>query len=116
MQGIVAERMKRKAARAAAIHHEVFSGIAKQYGVTVVAGSIPLPGPQIIDGHLTVDRQAHPFRGVGFALIDAGRPITGYRATVPIWSLWVDDETEKPMCWVYDKERETAAVRSLLQR
>jgi hypothetical protein len=62
MQGILAEMMKRKAARAAAIHNEVFSSISKQYGVTVVAGSIPLPGPQIIDGHLTVDKRAHPFR------------------------------------------------------
>ena len=43
-----------KAGEMAHIYNNVFSALAKQYGVTIVAGSIVLPDPAIKDGALTV--------------------------------------------------------------
>ena len=43
-----------KAEKMASVYNKVFSGLAKQYGVTIVAGSIVLPGAEIKDGALTV--------------------------------------------------------------
>jgi predicted amidohydrolase len=43
-----------KAARMAEIYHAVFSGLAKKHGVTIVAGSIVLPSPEIRDGKLEI--------------------------------------------------------------
>lgn len=43
-----------KAARMAEIYHRVFSGLAKKYTVTVVAGSIVLPSPEIRVGRLAI--------------------------------------------------------------
>lgn len=59
-EGIRAEMMRVKAPAAAKLYHSIFSTIAKEFGVTVVAGSIPLPGPQIEQGRIAVDRSAHP--------------------------------------------------------
>ncbi len=42
-----------KAARMAEIYHSVFSGLAKKYAVTIVAGSIVLPSPEVSNGKLT---------------------------------------------------------------
>ncbi len=42
-----------KAARMAAIYHRVFSRLAARYAVTIVAGSIVLPSPQVRDGRLS---------------------------------------------------------------
>lgn len=64
-----------KAARAAAIYQQAFSRLAREYGVTVVAGSIVLPTPRIEGGQLAIgdgalyntsvvykpDGQAHPW-------------------------------------------------------
>jgi hypothetical protein len=43
-----------KAEKMAYIYNQVFSTLAKQYGVTIVAGSIVLPCPEIKDGSLRV--------------------------------------------------------------
>jgi carbon-nitrogen hydrolase len=43
-----------KAQNMASIYNHVFSSLAKQYGVTIVAGSIVLPCAEIKDGALTV--------------------------------------------------------------
>ncbi len=43
-----------KAKRMASVYNEAFSVLAKQYSVTIVAGSIVLPEPEIKDGSLTV--------------------------------------------------------------
>ncbi len=44
-----------KAGRMARIYHNAFSSLAKQYGVTIVAGSIVLPGAEVKEGKLTVN-------------------------------------------------------------
>ena len=43
-----------KAAGMAATYDAVFSRLAREYGVTIVAGSIVLPGPEVVDGHLHI--------------------------------------------------------------
>jgi hypothetical protein len=43
-----------KGQKMASIYNSVFSSLAKQYGVTIVAGSIVLPEPEIKNGALTV--------------------------------------------------------------
>ena len=43
-----------KAENMASIYNNVFSKLAKQYGVTIVAGSIVLPSPEIKEGNLKV--------------------------------------------------------------
>lgn len=50
---------------------------------------------------------------VGFGLVEEGRPITGWRATVPVWSLWLDEESELPHGWVYNTQTDHVARRSL---
>jgi anaerobic C4-dicarboxylate transporter len=50
---------------------------------------------------------------VGFGLVDQGRPITGYRATASVWSVWLDDEDDLPMGWVLDTESNQVAGREL---
>lgn len=42
-----------KADRMARIYDDVFSGLARRYRVTIVAGSIVLPSPKVVDGRLT---------------------------------------------------------------
>lgn len=43
-----------KAARMAETYHNVFSGLAKKHAVTIVAGSIVLPSPEVSNGKLEV--------------------------------------------------------------
>jgi len=43
-----------KAARMAEIYHRVFSGLAKKHAVTIVAGSIVLPSPEVSNGKLAI--------------------------------------------------------------
>ena len=47
-----------KAARMAEIYQSVFSRLAREYKVTIVAGSIILPSPQILEGTLTAGEGA----------------------------------------------------------
>ncbi len=47
-----------KAAKMASSYQSVFARLAREYGVTIVAGSIVLPKPRIINGKLTVGRGA----------------------------------------------------------
>lgn len=50
---------------------------------------------------------------VAFGLVDAGRPVTGWRATVSVWSLWLDPENETPRGWIYNGRDSSVAQRSL---
>ncbi len=43
-----------KSQAAAQAYEQVFGGLAQHYGITIVAGSIVLPQPELINGHLTV--------------------------------------------------------------
>jgi predicted amidohydrolase len=45
-----------KARQAAEIYQSVFGGLARQYGVTIVAGSLILPDPQVQDGAVLAGR------------------------------------------------------------
>jgi len=47
-----------QAARMAEIYHAVFSGLARQHQVTIVAGSIVLPSPEVKSGRLVIGRGA----------------------------------------------------------
>jgi predicted amidohydrolase len=51
-----------KAAQMAESYHDVFSQLGRQYSVTIVAGSIILPAPQISDGRLILSHG--PLRNV----------------------------------------------------
>jgi anaerobic C4-dicarboxylate transporter len=50
---------------------------------------------------------------VAFGLVDQARPVTGWRATVSVWSLWLDEKTEQPYGWIYDRDADKVAQRSL---
>ena len=50
-----------KANRMARIYHHTFSSLANQYGVTIVAGSIVLPGAEVKQGKLTVNSKEQLF-------------------------------------------------------
>jgi len=57
-QRIARAFLARKAPEAAEAYRWAFSEFAARYGVTVVAGSIALPGADVKDGKITVDPQA----------------------------------------------------------
>jgi len=79
-----------KAARMAEIYQHVFSGLARKYAVTLVAGSIVLPSPEVRDGQLAIgagrlyntsavykpDGSAHPDLVRKVFPISAERPFT----------------------------------------
>lgn len=44
------------ARRMAREYQAVFGGLARQYGVTIAAGSIVLPAPGVVDGEIVIDR------------------------------------------------------------
>lgn len=46
-------------------------------------------------------------------LADEARPVTGWKATVSVWSLWLDVESDRPFGWVYDTAAGTVSRRSL---
>ncbi len=50
---------------------------------------------------------------VGLGLVDRARPMTGWTATVSVWSLWLDHSDATPKGWVYDTERDEVSLRSL---
>ena len=39
--------------------------------------------------------------------------MTGWRATVSVWSLWLDPEGDSPRGWVYDTKKDEVSQRSL---
>lgn len=43
-----------KAEKMASAYHSTFSALAREFGVTIVAGSIILPSPKIVDGRLEI--------------------------------------------------------------
>lgn len=59
---VKAELMTRKAARAAEIYQTVLGGLARQFRVTLVGGSIPLPGAFVAEDGLTLRTGAHALR------------------------------------------------------
>ncbi|MBL7849562.1 MAG: carbon-nitrogen hydrolase [Cyclobacteriaceae bacterium] len=52
---VAAAIFRMKSRQMAAIYTRVFSRLAKDYGVTINAGSIVLPGPQVAEGIIQVD-------------------------------------------------------------
>lgn len=62
-----------KAQEMAEMFHRTFSSLAARYGVTIVAGSIVLPGAQIRGDSLTVDPTA-PVHNVSIVYDPQGRP------------------------------------------
>jgi len=63
-----------QAARMAGIYHRVFSGLARKYGATIVAGSIVLPSPEVRDGALMVGRMSSIRGGVLYNVSVVYRP------------------------------------------
>lgn len=61
-----------KAPQMAAIHQDVFSQLAKGYAVTIIAGSIVLPAPQISSGGLILNEG--PLYNVSIVLQPDGTP------------------------------------------
>lgn len=61
-----------KAKHMAAIYHEVFSQLAQNYAITIIAGSIILPAPQITTGELTPNEG--PLRSVSIVYRPDGTP------------------------------------------
>jgi hypothetical protein len=59
LAGIRSELMRVKARGAARHYQAVFSHLARQFGITIVAGSIPLPSPSVVSGRLEVS--GHPW-------------------------------------------------------
>ena len=47
-------RLRMRAGNRPGAYHQLFAGLAREYGVTLVAGSIVLPGPALVDGELQV--------------------------------------------------------------
>lgn len=73
---------------------------------------------------MPLDRLAHARRSVVifliatvvvvvFGLVDKGRPIIDWRATVSVWSLWLDEQSDQPYGWVYDTATNQVAQRSV---
>lgn len=50
---------------------------------------------------------------VALGLIDKARPVTDWKATVPVWSLWLDPESDSPFGWVYNTPTEKLEQRRL---
>ncbi len=72
-----------KAEAMARAYHRTFSELARRYGVTVVAGSIVLPGAQLTGDSLTVEVGA-PLQNVSVTYDPAGRPVGISRKVFPI--------------------------------
>jgi predicted amidohydrolase len=54
-----------KAKRMAEVHEQIFSSIARDYGVTVTGASTLLPRPRVHDGHIVIG-EGEPLRNVVF--------------------------------------------------
>ncbi len=63
--------LRMKAWDMASAYQQLFGGLARQYGVTLVAGSIVLPGPTLVDGELQVG--TGPLRNVTLVFGPDGR-------------------------------------------
>ena len=48
-----------------------------------------------------------------FGLVDKGRPIIDWRATVSVGSLWLDEQNDQPYGWVSDTAADTVTQRSV---
>ncbi|WP_217474507.1 carbon-nitrogen hydrolase [Stutzerimonas stutzeri] len=65
--------LKIKGQQMAEDYQRIFGGLAKRYGVTLVAGSIVLPEPRLEDGRLRTGRG--PLRQVSLSFAADGQPI-----------------------------------------
>lgn len=65
--------LKIKAPQMADDYQRIFGGLAKEYGVTLVAGSIVLPEPRLEDGRLQIGEG--PLRQVSLSFATDGQPM-----------------------------------------
>jgi len=68
-----------KADKVAAAYEEVMGGLAAEYGVTLVAGSVILPEPEVVDGHI-VPTPGGELRNAAFVFDRDGRVLAGASA------------------------------------
>jgi anaerobic C4-dicarboxylate transporter len=50
---------------------------------------------------------------VALGLVDMGRPVTDWKATVSVWSLWLDGQSDRPRGWVHDSATGQVTQRTL---
>lgn len=72
-QRLVDSLLRMKAGDMASAYQQLFAGLARRYGVTLVAGSIVLPGATLVDGELEVG--SGPLRNVTLVFGPDGRPL-----------------------------------------
>jgi len=63
-----------KADEIAATYEQVMSGLAADYGVTLVAGSVLLPDPAVVDGHIEITK-GRELRNASFVFDRDGRVV-----------------------------------------
>ena len=74
-----------KAPEMAAAYHRTFARLAARYGITIVAGSIVLPGAQIVGDSLVVSTEAAaPLENVSVVYGPTGKPLGITRKVYPI--------------------------------
>ncbi|QDD88750.1 hypothetical protein [Pseudomonas oryzihabitans] len=72
-QRLVESLLRMKAWDMASAYQQLFAGLARRYGVTLVAGSIVLPGATLVEGQLEVG--SGPLRNVTLVFGPDGRPL-----------------------------------------
>jgi len=74
-----------KAPLMAGVYHRTFSQLASRYGATIVAGSIVLPGAQIVGDSLVVSANgAAPLENIAVVYNPEGKPVGITRKVYPI--------------------------------
>lgn len=86
---------KSKSAEMAAQYQQIFSGLAQEFGVTLVAGSIVLPDPQIENNQISL--RPGPLYNNSFLFYADGRVAGPVRKNYPI-------ESERPFIQPGDRE------------
>ncbi|MDR6354320.1 hypothetical protein Q3H58_000991 [Pseudomonas psychrotolerans] len=72
-QRLVESLLRMKAWDMASTYQQLFAGLARRYGITLVAGSIVLPGATLVEGQLEVG--SGPLRNVTLVFGPDGRPL-----------------------------------------
>lgn len=86
--------LRMKAWDMASAYQQLFAGLARQYGVTLVAGSIVLPGPTLADGELRVG--SGPLRNVTLVFGPDGKPL-GQPLVRPLTAQAHGDDLSPPL-------------------
>ncbi|WP_323150095.1 carbon-nitrogen hydrolase family protein [Pseudomonas oryzihabitans] len=86
--------LRMKAWDMASAYQQLFAGLAREYGVTLVAGSIVLPGPALVDGELQVG--SGPLRNVTLVFGPDGKPL-GEPLVRPLTASEVGDDLSPPL-------------------